>query len=106
MIPFKFFIIQLLDLFCARVMRHRPHALCNLIGGSRWWDATLWIVGQHTGAGWEFQGLFATEEQAVGACRASSYFVAPARLGEHLPHESHEWIGAYYPLAAEEDCGA
>jgi len=70
-------------------------------------DMIAWVVGQVRGktangdAAWDFQGLFATEELAVAACRDHNYFVAPAEMNTPLQHEkAPSWPGAYYPLAA------
>lgn len=57
-----------------------------------------WIVGQHVGDTWDFQGVFATEDLAVAACTHPSYFVGPATLNEALPHETSDWPGSYYPI--------
>ncbi len=62
---------------------------------------TLWLVGQaksETPGEWEFQGIFSTEEKAVGACRTAWYFVAPVELDKELPHETATMPGSYYPL--------
>ena len=51
---------------------------------------TCWLVGQTgTASGqWELSGLFATEEEAVAACRDRSYFVRAFVIGEQFPHET------------------
>lgn len=62
---------------------------------------TVWIVGQSINAeisSWHFQGVFETENEALDACFDENYFVGPAILGESLPHEIVEWVGAYYPI--------
>ena len=61
---------------------------------------TLWICGKWPSPGegmCEFQGVFSTEEAAVGACRTKRHFVAPAKLNEDLPDERTPWPGFYYP---------
>ena len=65
----------------------------------------LWIVGQYRGetqdghTAWDFQGIFASKEEAEAACRNDRYFVAPITLGELLPDRPCAWPGVYYPLA-------
>jgi hypothetical protein len=62
----------------------------------------LWICGQNTdieGQGWEFQGVFSSEELAIKACRDWTYFIAPMTLDEEVPHETFEMPGCYYPIA-------
>lgn len=49
---------------------------------------------------WTFQGVFLTEEEAIAACRDYLYFVAPAKVGEPLPHEPCEWPGARFANVA------
>ncbi len=61
-------------------------------------DTLLWIVGKRNAFGWEFMGVFDSEEKAVAACRTLKYFVGPAKLNEQLPDETNKWKGAYYPL--------
>lgn len=65
-----------------------------------------WIVGRYIpsaiGVGratWEFQGVFATEDEARAACRDTNYFIGPAHMGVPLPHDAMQWPGLYYPLA-------
>lgn len=57
-----------------------------------------WVVGQHVGGSWDFQGVFATEDLAVAACTHPTYFVGPAILNEPLSRETMDWPGIYYPL--------
>lgn len=45
---------------------------------------------------WTFQGVFLTEAEADAACRDYLYFIAPAKIGETLPHEPCEWPGARF----------
>ena len=65
----------------------------------------LWIVGQYRGqtedghVAWDFQGVFASQEEAEAACPSEKYFVGPAVLGEKLPDHGLAWPGVYYPLA-------
>jgi hypothetical protein len=60
----------------------------------------LFVVGKcKWDGGWEFQGVFDSEELALAACRAASYFIAPATLNESLPDETEAWPGSYYPLS-------
>lgn len=62
----------------------------------------LFIVGKVTSSGWEFQGVFDTEQKAVENCVDFNYFVGPAILNEALPCETVEWKGGYYPKLQEE----
>lgn len=73
---------------------------------------TVWIVGKYyksrrgpfaTRRVWEFMGVFETEAEAVAACRAAWYFVAPATLGETLPEHMITWPGCYYPFYRSAD---
>jgi hypothetical protein len=64
----------------------------------------VWIAGQYRGqfpegTAWDFQGVFATEAEAIAACENPSYFVFPATVGERLPDQMQEAPGCYYPLA-------
>lgn len=66
---------------------------------------TVWIVGQWESGGhpesvaaWQFQGVFAAEDEAIAACRDSCYFIAPATMGETLPHDRTKWPGLRYPI--------
>lgn len=61
----------------------------------------VYVVGKvlnFSTASWEFQGVFATEEEARDQCRTAFYFVGPAIVGQALPDEQCQWSGAYYPL--------
>lgn len=62
----------------------------------------LWLVGkvlaQHSeGLVWEFAGLFASEDIAIGACPDNAYFIAPVVVGVRIPKASTPWPGCYYP---------
>ena len=65
----------------------------------------LWIVGQYRGetedghVAWDFQGVFASKEEAEAACLNEKYFVGQAALGEQLPDHGLAWPGARYPMA-------
>ena len=67
----------------------------------------LWIVGQYRGdsegefVAWDFEGVYATEAEAVAACETDQYFVGPATLGQRCP--DGPWPGAYYPKAKESE---
>lgn len=53
-------------------------------------EGVVWLVGQCKSwltQRWEFQGVFATREEALAICR-ENYFVYPIRIGEAAPHES------------------
>lgn len=69
----------------------------------------VWLVGQVrlqpgdvpdglTPVPWSFQGVFATEAEAVAVCRDRFWFVGPATVGDCLPAEDVLWDGAYYPI--------
>ena len=72
---------------------------------------SLWICGQRLWVddenGWEFVGVFETEEKAVAACRTGMYFVGPTELDKAFPHERVIWKGAYYPkqISSPDDFG-
>lgn len=58
----------------------------------------LWLVGQYKGKEpWEFQGVFDSEDKAIGACKTDMYFIAPFILNEEIPFKTKEWPGVYYP---------
>ena len=60
---------------------------------------TVWIVGRWVAdENWQFQGVFLTKDEAVAACRDSSYFVGPAVMGQSVPHEKVSWPDSFYPL--------
>lgn len=62
---------------------------------------TVWVCGRIASSGaWEFQGVFSEEERARSECRDAGYFVAPVEMDRGLPHETTDWPGLYYPLAA------
>jgi hypothetical protein len=63
----------------------------------------LWIAGKVTGDGWEFQGVFASEDAAARACKDETYFIAPAWLNEPISDDSQSWPGAYYPKVVTYD---
>ena len=65
-------------------------------------------VGETVFADVTFIGVFATEEEAVAACRDKSYFIGPTIFGESWGHEKEDWVcagrRAYYPhLEKKED---
>ncbi len=45
----------------------------------------------------EFQGVFASEEKAIAACRTENHCVCPATMDEELPQGKGEWPGSWYP---------
>lgn len=57
------------------------------------------IAETEPGNVWDLQGIFATEEEAVAACRDAAYWVGSVPFGKALPHETETWPAAYYPLA-------
>lgn len=73
--------------------------------------AILWICGKRLWVddenGWEFVGVFETEEKAVAACLTGMYFVGPTELDKAFPHETVLWKGAYYPkeISSPDDFG-
>jgi hypothetical protein len=61
-------------------------------------------IGDQSGAyvkDWELQGVFASRDDALPACRDNTYFVMPLPFGVALPHET-VIVEADYPLAAKE----
>jgi len=48
-----------------------------------------------------FMGVFATEPEAVAACRDENYLVGPAVMGKQLPDRLVPWVGCYYPIKAK-----
>ncbi|HEY4112873.1 MAG TPA: hypothetical protein VGM17_02325 [Rhizomicrobium sp.] len=63
----------------------------------------MFLVGQFRkqtadGAIWDFQGVFATRDSAIAACRNRNYFFKPVRLDEELPDEMIPGE-VIYPLA-------
>lgn len=64
------------------------------------WIAGQWYATAEAGQVWEFAGVFDSQEAAISACRDARYFYAPAILNEIIPHESEEWLGVVYPIAA------
>ena len=65
----------------------------------------LWVVGKvtdHESKAWEMQGVFSDRNKATGACKDQHYFVGPLFLDKPLPHETCEWVGAFYPIKSAE----
>lgn len=65
-----------------------------------------YLVGRYitnTGAGpvWEFQGVFASLEAAIQACKDETYFMVEIRADVPQPHDSIEWAGVIYPKAGK-----
>ncbi|RZL30257.1 MAG: hypothetical protein EOP35_24120 [Rubrivivax sp.] len=48
----------------------------------------LYLVGQHRGPSWEFQGVFSSPEAADAACKTRTFFVYPVTLDEEQPTET------------------
>jgi hypothetical protein len=46
-------LIQLIDLFDERVLRHRIYAVCQFCGGSDWWDAGDYQHGAKCPVDWD-----------------------------------------------------
>lgn len=65
----------------------------------------VWVVGKYRGTAeagltiWELQGIFETEQGAVGACRDRFDFVGAVPVNAPLPQETTDWPGVRYPLA-------
>lgn len=57
----------------------------------------MFIVGRDNEYGWDFQGVFDTEEKALAACRDEHYFIGPAELNKEYPDETIPWPGQYWP---------
>ena len=53
--------------------------------------------------GWQFMGVFDSEEKAVAVCKTNQYFVAPYTVNEVAPEETRPMPGCYYPLAEMEE---
>jgi hypothetical protein len=65
---------------------------------------SFWLVGQYkaateAGVVWEFQGAFASREEAVAACRTAKYFITEVPFGESLPHDTIHPTEFVYPRA-------
>ncbi|MBH1636339.1 hypothetical protein I5U65_14625 [Stenotrophomonas maltophilia] len=70
----------------------------------------IWIVGQFKaetehGSVWDFQGAFATREEAIAACRTSQYFIAPCEVGKEIQDETLDFPAVEYPIAQESAAG-
>lgn len=72
-------------------------------------EGAVWLVFRYLGMWAEplgmpkpsiaFHGVFATEEEALAACKNECYFIAPALIGEVFSQrDDFFWPGAYYPL--------
>lgn len=64
---------------------------------------TLWVVGQYrfgdTGAVvWDLQGVFSARDQAVAACKAPNWFIAPIKLDQPLPEKTEVMPDVEWPL--------
>ena len=68
---------------------------------------TLWLCGQWRsvtatgGVAWDFQGIFATEDEAVAACRSKWYFITPVVLGQEYPDDMVEFKNVRYPVSTD-----
>tara|TARA_R110000803_G_C11914311_1_gene313614 strand:+ start:727 stop:924 length:198 start_codon:yes stop_codon:yes gene_type:complete len=58
----------------------------------------MYIVGELKGEGWEFCGIFSTEEKALERCLIDDNFIARVELDKHEPIETIPFEYAYYPL--------
>lgn len=76
----------------------------------------VWFVGQlryddddpeeSKPASWEMQGIFATRELAVAACRSADYFVSAVELNAQLPMSVEDTTRyAFFPLAEGHGAG-
>jgi len=52
--------------------------------------------------GWQFVGVFDSEEKAVAACKTNQYFVASYTVNEAAPEETRPMPGCYYPLTEKD----
>lgn len=71
-------------------------------------SAKVWLVFQIRGfvgdvADWDFQGAFASREEAIAALGDRKWSIVPATLGEMLPAERDDepWPGCEWPNGAE-----
>lgn len=74
----------------------RPGSFGNALMGCVVWCAGR-VIDRDTND-WQFQGVFATEQEAASVCRDETWFIGPAKVGAALPVEGFEWPDAYYPL--------
>jgi hypothetical protein len=71
-------------------------------------ETLLWVVGKYVaetdfGTGWELQGIFSTEADAVDICKGRrDFFVGPVELDHEFPYAPTEWAGCYYPSDKKE----
>lgn len=70
----------------------------------------LWIVGKFVGetnpgesCGWEFCGVFDSEELAVSQCHSREFFVGPATLNNPIADTKLDWEGLRWPVIEKED---
>ncbi len=66
------------------------------------WVCGRWRAVCDLGSIWEFQGVFASEAEAVQACKSPAYWVAPYAFGTELPQHTQGWEGCYYPSERRE----
>jgi len=57
----------------------------------------LWVVGRMYQSGWEFQGVFDSEERAMADVKSPDYFLAPAELNKAAPETTTPWPGLRFP---------
>jgi hypothetical protein len=65
----------------------------------------VFVVGRTTaetdaGNVWEVMGIFASEPEALAACRPGEW-IGPATVGERFEEATVEWPNAYYPDSAQ-----
>ncbi len=67
-------------------------------------NKTVWVVGRvigkkgEVGIVWSLQGIFATKEQAIMACRDYTYFIGCVPFGITFPHKTEPLPCFEYPL--------
>lgn len=62
----------------------------------------VWIVGKVNKKNhkqWEFQGVYDDEQKAIDVCEDEFWFIGPAQMNTHIPTETVDWPGAFYPKA-------
>ena len=92
-------------------MADKPHGpvgdrLMQSMYGAKWPAGLeprmpLWVVGKVTdyaAKAWEMQGVFSDRNKAISECKDGRYFVGPILLDKPLPHETCDWVGAFYPI--------
>ena len=60
----------------------------------------MYIVGEidENGVGWDFCGVFSTEDKALERCHNENIFISRVTLDRHEPMDRVNFEYAYYPL--------